>query len=82
MEEVVLQGDQFWQITVVLKGTKRICYPLGEYLERKPKLAALWQEHIVDVLEAEGFQVEAVPKGLAEYESIRKIFVKHALDVS
>ena len=56
MEEVVLQGDQFWQITLVLKGTKRICYPLGEYLERKPKLAALWQEHIVDVLEAEGFQ--------------------------
>ncbi|MBQ7447678.1 MAG: sirohydrochlorin cobaltochelatase [Eubacterium sp.] len=32
-------------------------------------------------LEAEGFQVEAIPKGLAEYEEIRQIFVKHALDV-
>ena len=32
-------------------------------------------------LEAEGFQVKAIPKGLAEYEEIRQIFVKHALDV-
>ena len=31
-------------------------------------------------LEAEGFTVEAVPKGLAEYEEIRDIFIEHALD--
>lgn len=33
-----------------------------------------------NLLEAEGFQVEAVPKGIAEYEEIREIFVRHALD--
>ena len=32
-------------------------------------------------LETEGFQVEAIPKGLTEYEEIRQIFVEHALDV-
>ncbi len=33
-----------------------------------------------NLLETEGFQVEAVPKGIAEYEEIREIFVRHALD--
>lgn len=56
MEEVVLKGDWFWQISLTLKGTKRIPYPLREYLDRKPELAALWREHVVEALEREGFQ--------------------------